>query len=52
MIPPSEATISFQQTRDSHQISKSSNPSLSSLSKSKGFLIENPDGTLIQRIIY
>ena len=30
----------------------SSYPSLSTLNKSKGFLIENPDGTLIQGIIF
>ena len=30
----------------------SSHGSLSTLNKSKGFLIENPDGTLIQGIIH
>ena len=45
MIKPQDQTTSHISSSKSVI---SSHPSLSTLNKSKGFLVENPDGTLIQ----
>ena len=50
MLKPQDQTASIHISTSKSAIS--SHPSLSNLSKSKGFLIENPDGTLIQGIFF
>jgi len=49
MLKPQDQTTSHLSSSKSVI---NSHPSLSTLNKSKGFLIENPDGTLIQGIIF